>query len=768
MSRKGAQRRRGLGIVAPLLAALAVFLLVGMDPLGRLAGFEAAFLDARLKHFAAPTAFSERIVILDLSEDSLGRMEPMLGRWPWPRSVHAEVLDYLRAEGAAAVAYDIIFSERTRRVQLDEQTLGDLELFAANADLPEVRQELAARLKALAPRREDERFVRSVEELGAFFTPAVFYVDEAEADRTPELAGGEDERRETVARLAKGAVHGSLVAPASRRFYRATVPFPELARAAAGVGHVQIVQDADGVVRRVRPFAQLVGASAATPALPLAVAAHVLGVEPAAVAVEDGALRLGPHTLPLEADGTLRIPFHGPADIYAVRPYDLALGSALMVQAGREPLLPPGFFTDKVVIMGASAIGLKDVHATPMSPVTTSAVIHAQVLDAAVSGQGLVSAPRGAVLAGLALVCLAAALAGARSGALTGLGLTLSLAGATVYASWRLFALGLAAPMAAPLACALLAYLAGAVLRVAAQGREKRELKNAFGQYLAPDVMEEVLAHPERLKLGGEKRELTVLFSDLAGFTTLAENLSPEAVSGMLNSYFNAMVQAVFDTGGIVDKFIGDALMAEWNTPKEQPDHAARACRAALAMRAAMDALRADWTARGLPAPDMRIGVNTGEMVVGNMGAEKVFDYTVIGNEVNTASRLEALNKELGAAIIVAASTRDAALEAAGAKDLGPGNFRKLGKVLVKGRTTPLVVYELVQSQPDGNAFGLFEKAVESFMAGAYAEALRGFQELRNVLPGDGPTERYTALCRAYLQAPPPPERAGVLPQETK
>jgi adenylate cyclase len=247
--------------------------------------------------------------------------------------------------------------------------------------------------------------------------------------------------------------------------------------------------------------------------------------------------------------------------------------------------------------------------------------------------------------------------------------LFLGLAGGFAGAAWAAYGAGWVLPLVPPLAALAIAFGGMLLARAALAERDKRWLRTAFGHYLAPSVLEEVLRQPDKLRLGGERRRMTVLFSDVAGFTGFSEKLPPEEVSALLNGYLDRMTACVAQTGGTLDKFVGDAVMAEWNAPLAQPDHAARACETALLMLEEVGRQSTAWQTAG-GALEIRIGINTGEMVVGNMGSHQVFDYTVIGNEVNTASRLEPLNKAFGTRIIVAGATRREA------EEQRPGPFR--------------------------------------------------------------------------------------------
>jgi adenylate cyclase len=763
-------------------AGLGLFLAAAslVDPGGQLGALELKTQDARARAYAAATPLTGDIVLVDISEQSLRRLEPVFGRWPWPRSAHGEVVAYLARDGAKAVAFDIIFSERNRTAQLDETALRELSVFAGNADIPEVRDALLARLAALTPAAGDDFLARKTAEAGNVVSPVVFYVDDDEARLSPGMAASGPDLAAARAALAGSGVPTKAAEPAFPRFHTAITPYPELAKASKRLGHINFLPDADGLCRRYRPLVRFDGADDLYPSLALAVAATALGVAPADIAVTPDQIRIGARALPLAADGTAFIKFQGGPGVarsgkteatptYAHEAYETVLSSAHQAAQGLKTALPRGRFKDKIVLIGTTAVGLKDVRATALSPVTPSFEIQANIIDAILSGVTPQALPRAWTLVLTPALCLAAALLVSACKAAAGVPASLVLAAGAPLAAWTLYGQGIVAPMAAPGLAILASAIAGGAHKYYRESREKARIKAAFGQYLAPAVMEEILKHPENLRLGGAKRVLTVLFSDIKDFTALAENLPAEDVAALLNGYFTRMAACVTQTGGIVDKFIGDALMAEWNAPGPAPDHAARACRAALLMREALDALNRDARARGKPELAMRIGINTGEMIVGNMGAEHIFDYSVIGNEVNTASRIEALGKLFGSGILAAGATADAALFHA------PGEFvfRRLGLVRIKGRARELPVYELAGSparlsERAQDGLRAYERGLALYEAGRGDQALAAFEDAARLIPGDGPADLLARLCRERQATPGTENFSGIIEQKEK
>jgi adenylate cyclase len=281
----------------------------------------------------------------------------------------------------------------------------------------------------------------------------------------------------------------------------------------------------------------------------------------------------------------------------------------------------------------------------------------------------------------------------------------------------------------------------------ATEGRQKRFIKNAFRQYLSPKVIEQLIAHPERLKLGGERRTLSIFFSDLQGFTSIAEGLDPEELTSLLNEYLSAMTEIIQDEEGTVDKYVGDAIIAFWNAPLEQPDHAERAARSAIRCQAKLSELRPAFREKIGKDLAMRIGLNTGTAIVGNMGSRSRFDYTVLGDAVNLASRLEGINKQFGTWVLASEALRNAVGDAFAA--------REISRVAVVGRREAVRVFELFpreESAARADAHRAFAAGLDDFYAGRFPGAIGKFQPIAGIDPA---ADAYLRKCRALSEHPP-------------
>jgi class 3 adenylate cyclase/CHASE2 domain-containing sensor protein len=387
----------------------------------------------------------------------------------------------------------------------------------------------------------------------------------------------------------------------------------------------------------------------------------------------------------------------------------------------------------------------------------------------------------------LLLMLLTAAVAGAvvfRNGAGLGAVATVGVALGTIVLAWwawagvvyvpgtELFTLGSRfrwIPVGAPIVSGLLSYV-GAVAYVAVvEGRDKRRIKGAFAKYVSPDVVNEIAEDPDALRLGGQKRPLTIIFSDLSGFTTLSERMDPENLVTLLNEYLDDMTQVVLDEGGTLDKYIGDAVMAFWNAPKAYPDHADRGMHAAIKMQEHMEALARRWgdVAAEHGELKVRIGIHTGEVVVGNLGGEGRFSYSAIGDAVNLAARLEPANKTYDTLTMVSEATL-----AAG--DASQYRVRELDNVAVKGKSEPVKVYELLGlagvslSAGKEEALRRYEQGMAAYKRHEWSAAKAHFEAAVAASPDDGPSRLYVARCDANIADPPPADWDFVVRRQEK
>ena len=641
---------------------LTVFSAGGAHPLETV---ELKTYDWRLSHTARPETARTDIALVEIDEYSLRNLQPNAGRWPWPRAVHSMLIDYLARAPAKVIAYDVNFAEADTRRGFD---FGGTTMPGSESD-----QALADSIKAAGN--------------VLLLADATFDGEAKDAPPLPDfgyrLNSPELAERRTV-----------------------FLPFPALASAAAGFGHNLFVLDPDGPIRHSVPFVR--SGPRAIPLLGVAAALRVAGVPPAAVTLEHGRLKMGDRVLPMSSrrvttsDGPVAylwslIAFRGPALLndMKTRTYptysfsDLELSEEQLL-AKVTPKIDPAVFRDKIVFVGTTAAGLLDVFETPFAHGKMPGIqIHAAVADDILSNrfidQPATSICIASVVAAGVVVGLAAALLPAWWAALV----TVVVVAVMGWLATLLFGNGHWVNLSQPVLASWFALLGGVGYQYFFEDREKRKVKKLFGQYVSKDVYAQLVENPALARLGGHRREMTVLFSDIRGFTTLTERGQPDEVVGMLNEYFSSMVDLVFQHKGTLDKFVGDMVMALYGAPLDDPDHADHAVQSALTMIAELSRLNAQWKAQGrFSELDIGIGINTGPMIAGNIGSEAIMSYTVIGDAVNLGSRLESLNKQYGTRIIISDATR--------ARLKGQYHFRPLGDVVVKGKTQPVAIFEVV------------------------------------------------------------------------
>ena len=438
--------------------------------------------------------------------------------------------------------------------------------------------------------------------------------------------------------------------------------------------------------------------------------------------------------LPLGEDGKFLVRFSGGPGVFPS--YSLS-----DVLAGR---FPAGAFSGKIVLVGESGTLVHDAQFTPADPSRRmpGVEIHAHAAAMLAQNRSLAPAPRAWVAAAMAAAALAVALAALARGYLPMVLAFLAAALLFPVGSRLLAALprGVLFPGSAPALAALVSLFASGAWRYFVADRGRRFVTSAFSRYLSPEMVRRLAADPSSLRLGGEEREVTVLFADLAGFTSLTERLGTRAMFPVLSEFLAAAAACVTREGGTVDKFIGDAVMAFWGAPADDPRHAERAVRAALGIRSGMAALNAGLAARGLPPLSVRVGLHTDVAVVGNVGSRDRFDYTAIGDGVNLASRLEGANKFSGTGILCSGEARRAAGEAFA--------WRELGEIRVKGRAAAVALWEPLgpagTPDPAGEAYAA---ALARYRAGDFAAA----RDLFSAVPGDGPSAAMAARCADLL-----------------
>jgi adenylate cyclase len=541
-------------------------------------------------------------------------------------------------------------------------------------------------------------------------------------------------------------------------------PLPPIAKGASWFGFFNTLPDADGVIRHVALAIQVKGRY--FPSLEAAVTGIALGIKPSDITAvtankTDGDILGidfgGKRFVPTDARGLMEIDYFGKDGTFQ----NLSIADILDGKLD-------GKLQGKLVLVGATAQGTFDQRVTPLNKSTAGIETHANAVETILSSKFLVRGP--VVEAVEVLVLIALALLFAFIFSKVKVQFALPVAALSAVAIWAgssvAFWSGYDLFAALPLVELLAMFVLTTVFRYATEERDKRQLRKAFQLYLNPEVLDEMLDEPENLQLGGKELPLTVLFSDIRGFTSFSEKLSPTALVKLLNEYLSPMTDIVFEKRGTLDKYIGDAVMAFFGAPVRTELHAANCCDAALQMMETLERLREKWRidAPDTPFVDIGIGINSGPMTVGNMGSAQRFNYTVMGNDVNTASRMEGMNKDYGTHILVSEATINSARQAL--KDDTAYTVREVDSVRMKGKAEPVRLFELrSRGAPPGSDLPLLEgyaEALATYRSQRFGEAQFQFESLLERYPSDGPSTVMVARCVEMAQNPPGQDWDGV------
>jgi len=601
------------------------------------------------------------VTIVDIDEKSLAR----LGQWPWPRTTIADMITDLTNLGAVVIAFDVVFSEPDRlNPDIAARTMRDLDEVTRSKlrELPSNDQVLA------------DAIGRSRVVLAEAGTPDARLESDESLPFTPFATLGKEIDPVLFLDQFAGLLRN----------------VPVIETAAAGRGLINIVPERDGIVRRVPMVLQAQGHT--MPSLSLEILRVVTGTPTILLTSNDAgikSIRLKGLEIPTDAHGQLWVHF---ARQDSARSIYVSAADVL------DNTAPADRIKGKLVLIGTSAAMLNDIKTTPVSPAMPGVEIHAQILESALTG-GFESQPNygltleffAAVLAGLFVIAFAPNMGPARLVGVGALFATL-LIGTSWYAyQYHRLLLDFTYPLMSTTAIYLTLIFSSFVREQA----QRRQIRSAFGQYLSPAFVEQLAQSPEKLKLGGEEREMTIMFSDMRGFTSISETYKddPQGLTALMNRFLTPLTNAILARRGTIDKYMGDAVMAFWNAPLDDKEHQINACNAAIDMLEQIDELnkaRAEEAKAGGPTYvplNIGVGLNTGNCVVGNMGSDTRFNYSVFGDSVNLASRLEGQTKEYGFPIIVGSRT------ALAVKD----HFAilELDFIMVKGKTEPEVIYAI-------------------------------------------------------------------------
>ena len=731
---------------------------------------ELSSLDTRYQ-LRGRTPPDPRIIIVDVDQES----QEVLGRWPFPRVHFAHLLDALREDGARVVAFDMTFSKP------DETALPLQDLSSDLAAQQKKGHAIGPAILATIEDKEkqynyDQQVADAIQRFGNVVIGNYFLYTKA------DLAGVSSQSLDEYANQIVWFPFPQVRPLPSARGEAGRVRVIELyenlnflprgaeANAAVftdavadkkGVGFFNVFLDADSVVRRL-PLAIPYGRDPNRTnwdfyaSLEVQTVRLYLGLSDEQTVLTYGGsgivgVEFGPNLI-VHTDevSRLMVNYHGPARTY---PYVSFANAALKK-------FPGGTFKDKIVLVGASATGIGDLRATPFGGIDFPGTeIHANLIDNILTQQFLVHhAPQ--VLTDIGFIFL--------------FGIPLGIWLAMVQPRWMVFGFALLLPFAGmvywgflhgwwlnfivPAVFTLIPNVSlVALYRVLFEEQEKRRVRGAFQQYVSPEVIRRLLDDPKRVK--PRKTEVTVLFSDIRGFTSISESLDAQELADLLQAYLTEMTRIIFQHRGTLDKYIGDAVMAIWGAPFDQPNHAERSCLGAIDMLSRLAELQADWRAQGKPVLDIGIGINTGVASVGNMGSSLRYGYTAIGDAVNLASRLEGLNKEYGTHILISESTQT---------ELHTDKLmlREIDLIRVKGKLKPLTVYEILAPDIAANngreLVELFGTAREAYKRHDWLAAISAFEMVLSRWPDDGPSRIFLARCVEYMSEAPASDWDGV------
>ena len=702
--------------------------------------------DARLR-LTLPGGVDDRIVILDIDEKSLAT--PELGRWPWGRHIVAGLVEKLFEKyGVEILGFDVVFAEPDR-----SSGLPVLEGLASGAlkDVPQFQSALVE----LRPRLDhDARFAATIK--GRPVVLGYYLSSERDARTTGTLPPPV---------LPAGTFTGRPIVFTSWTGYGANLP--DFQAAAAATGHFNPFPDDDGINRRVPILAEYKGAYYEP--LALAVMRALVGFPKVEPGYPPGSvlnrhyaglewLEVGPMRIPVDENACALVPYRGPKGSF---PY-VSLADIYFDRVPVEAL------KGKIVLVGTTAPGLFDLRATPVGGAYPGVEVHANLIAGMIDGR-IKARPAYILGAEVILLVLAGVALAISLPFLTPLRATLASAATFAAVTGLSIGVWLEADIVLPLAATLLMTIALFALNMSygffVESRSKRQLTTRFGEYVPPELVDVMAANPGKYSMEGRNEVLTVLFTDIRDFTSIAEGLDPRSLSAFMNEFLTAMSLVIRNQyRGTLDKYVGDQIMAFWGAPVADAEHARQAVAAGLAMLAALPKLNGEFRARGWPEVRIGLGINTGPMRVGDMGSRIRRAYTVMGDAVNLASRLEGLTKHYGVDALVGPATRDAA------KDFV---YREIDRVRVKGKGEPVAIFEPLGAESEigrerHEELKLWAQALKAYRAQNWEQAELVLFNLQRLYPGAPLYSFYAERVARYRHRLPEPGWDGVTSFETK
>ncbi|KAA3611249.1 MAG: adenylate/guanylate cyclase domain-containing protein [Calditrichaeota bacterium] len=708
--------RIGYGAFLGFLASVIVWLMANYFANDIMYEYEARTYDWRVKKKVQDVEkFSiDTVVIVDID----GLATSKLGKFSqWPREYYPKLIKNLNDGGAKVIGLDIIFD------------------------------------KVLWQTEQDLQFVSSVREAGNVFN-ALYYGKADSLNFRYEMS-------KEPAGFESGKFHYQIKGnplPDFAKQKRFENEFIELLNASTGNGHVNFNPDDDGVARTIHLFSKF--NNHLYPSLALRMFMELEKIDELAM---NGPNRLElfsqgnlVRSIPVDENGNMRITYYGTFQTFRYISFYHVLAEEV----------PKEYYKNKIFLVGTSLAGLFDLRSTPVFPAFPGVEIHANIINTLINDDFIERLSNTQSFLLMVSIGIILGILMSYFTPLYSILLVILTGFFHVIVSMMLFDMNIWVEIVSPMLTIFATFSLVYMYRFATEERKKRFIRTTFSHFVTKSVVDELLANPEKIKLGGEKKKCTVMFSDVAGFTTISEKLSPEALVSLLNDYLTQMTNIVFKYDGMLDKYEGDAIMAVFGAPVSHGNDAFNACATALEMQEALERMRVLWRKQGRDELYARIGVNTGQMVVGNMGSETRFDYTVMGDAVNLGARLEPANKQYGTDIMIG----DETVKEAGDKII----TRQLDLLRVKGKTEPVKVYELVgiteKGLPDKKmkVIELFKRGFKEYLEQNWDWAINYFEQALAIDAKDGPCQRYVRRCKYNKTEPPGENWDGVFTMKTK
>jgi len=792
MKQIGKKYHKNLAALILCLALSGVVILCHLS--GIMNHIEYRIYDLRINFLAGipgASRASDDIIVVLLDQESIDWAQRERGwGWPWPRKAYADFVDYMKLGGASSVIFDVIFSEPSIYLSYRQHEI--LGIAARNLEEAQAAidagQPLAAAphftnvktiLQDLIAGEDDAAFIDASLRSGRVVQGVFFSTISGTIFDWPEDLGAPVFEPENFG----SAISLFDLAGGDGRL-GAQFPIEGLKRSAAALGSLTGQPDSDHIIRRKRLFDLFDGRAVPS----LAAAALLAGGKDTHISFDArrGVIRWGNYSIPVDRDGKTLLRFRGPLYRYPVYSMSTVLQSAEDYAAGRQPLLPPENFRDAHIFFGFYAPGLFDIFPTPISSVYPGVGVHVTMLDNMLMGDFITRAPDwvAVFLIAIAAILMVVLVLYTDRVTVPVAGLVAALMVLTTAGFWSFHA-GYWIPMASPILATLLAFLTATLYSYATEGKDKRFIKHAFSRILSPKVIDQIIADPSQLRLGGERRKMTAIFTDIQRFSSISSELQdqygadgPKVLVNLLNLYLTEMSDIVLGNGGTIDKYEGDAIIAFFGAPAWVENHAALACRSAIQMKKRekelvekimnpdgefykpLKKLIEDKVVRKERPLYTRLGINTGDMVVGFMGTPSKMDYTIMGNAVNLTARLESVNKQYNThGILISEYTR---------KHIGEEFIvRPISRVTVVGIPVPLRLYELLDIRagaPPGmvEMAKAWEKTFAAYESRNFEEAKKAFAEICRKDPEDTVAEFYLARCEKFIATPPPDGWDGV------